>query len=149
MRSADGWTRTWLLFGVIIAAAAALVLFQMWDGPSDEVIQIPADEAVSAPAAHIQASAVHSRLASADRNLATHSEPPHPRLAVNVDAVSEAINDLHAPSQAEVQNNVSDAAGSSGGNYDLTNLSDASEALVRRANKAADVADKARGAATK
>jgi hypothetical protein len=140
MRRTGGWTTTLLGLGLVIGGGGALVLTEMWSGPRDETVQLANDEMLvtqpppGEPRSSQPTGAVVGRTALANR----HQGPRHNG---DVDAVSQAIKELHDASQAK-------ASPPPAGNapaYDLGGLSASSDSLVGRADQAADAADAARG----
>jgi hypothetical protein len=140
MRRTGGWTTTLLGLGLVIGGGGALVLFEMWSGPRDETVRLAADEMLVAqpplgePKINPDSSVAVNRNALASR----HGSPRH---SGDVDAVSQAIKELHDASQAKAATPPGDAAPA----YDLGGLSASSDSLVSRADQAADAADAARG----
>jgi hypothetical protein len=140
MRRTGGWTTTLLVLGLVIGGGGALVLFEMWSGPRDETVHLAADEMLVAqpplgePKGTRDSGATANRASPAGRH-------PAPRHGGDVDAVSQAIKELHDASQAKAATPPGDTAPA----YDLGGLSASSDSLVSRADQAADAADAARG----
>jgi hypothetical protein len=141
MRRTGGWTTTLLGLGLVIGGGGALVLAEMWSGPRDETVHLANDEMLATqPPAGEPKGPQHSAVAVNQATLA--SRHPSARHSGDVDAVSQAIKELHDASQAKA----STPPGSSTPAYDLGGLSASSDSLVGRADQAADAADAARGA---
>jgi hypothetical protein len=140
MRRTGGWTTPLLGLGLVIGGGGALVLFEMWNGPRDETVHLAADDMLvtqlprGEPKADQDGSVPLSHTLLASR----HESPRH---GGEVDAVSQAIKELHDASQAKAVSPAGDAAPA----YDLGGLSASSDSLVGRADQAADAADAARG----
>jgi hypothetical protein len=145
IRRAGGWTATLLFLSIVIGGATALVLFEMWSGSRDEIVHLPADETLTVQPAHSDAAVGQDQLASIDRdsNARPRQARPPQAAGVGVDAVSQAIKELHDASKDKAAIANSSVASPA---YDLSGLSASSDVLVGRADKAADAADAARGA---
>jgi hypothetical protein len=143
MRRTGGWTTTLLLLAVVIIGGGMLVVYEMWSGSRDEVVHLAADEMMTPQPAHGEATneqlpaarVGHPESAGAARMTGRRS-------GGDVDAVSQAIKELHDASQAKAADTTNDTAPA----YDLGSLSASSDSLVSRADRAADAADAARGA---
>jgi hypothetical protein len=141
MRRTSGWTTSLLGLGLVIGGGAALVLTEMWSGQRDETVHLPPDEMLVAHPAQGEPKGVqNSGPAVNPTTLANRHASP--RRGGEVDAVSQAIKELHDASKAK---SASSPAGATPA-YDLGGLSASSDSLVGRADQAADAADAARGA---
>jgi len=142
MRRTGGWTTTLLGLGLVIGGGGALVLVEMWSGPRDETVHLANDEMLATqPRLGEPKGNQHSAVAVNRNTLASRRSSP--RHSNDVDAVSQAIKELHDASQAKASTPPSADAGPA---YDLGGLSASSDSLVGRADQAADAADAARGA---
>jgi len=142
MRRTNGWTTTLLGLGLVIGGGGALVLAEMWSGPRDEIVHLPADEMLVAHPRLDEPKGVQDSGPAVNPN-ALASRRSSPRRSSDVDAVSQAIKELHDASQAKT---ATPTGGGPAPAYDLGGLSASSDSLVGRADQAADAADAARGA---